>query len=559
MVPDGRTTPVASTDLLSAFMALSADLDLPRLLERFVAASTSLTGAQFGAINVLDEHGASVTFVQAGMPAPIVAALANPPHAIGVLGEIPSHGVLRLHDLMEHPAFRGLPAGHPPMHSFLGTAVRVGEEIFGYLYLSEKVGGFDAGDEAVVTALAAAAAIAIQNAQHYEAAMRREQWLRAGQQITTMLLEGADEEDALLQIASTAREIAHADTAALVLPGMGGELVMEIVDGRGREKLLGLTMARMGRSWDAFATGQGALVPSLATARDPQLAPLREFGPALYAPLLSSGHYMGVLVLLRTVGRAPFDASDLDRAQSFAAQAALAFVLAEARRTHDAAALLDERERIARDLHDLAIQQLFATGLQLETVRSRTADGSDPRLTRIVETALDNVDSSVRQIRVIVHALHNPDTATPLVERLQRECALARTGLGFDPALEVVYEGHPIGAGPGDIAAIARMDDVLGADLAGDVAAVAREGLANAARHAHSTTVWVRVSVAGSGRGGTVTIEVEDDGVGLSPERDRHSGTKNLATRAGRHGGTFTLGTPPSGRGTLVHWRAPLA
>jgi len=563
MALDQPTTTVANPDLMRALLALSADLDLTSLLERFVAASIELTGAHYGAINILDDDGASITFVQSGIPESVAATMTNPPHAVGVLGQIPAHGVLRLADLTQHPAFGGLPRQHPPMGSFLGVAVRVRQEIFGYLYLTEKIGGFDDADEAIVMALSSAVAIAIQNAQLYDAAVRREHWLQAGQQITTMLLEGAEEEDALVRIASTAREISRADTCALVLPGVGGELVMEIVDGHRREKLLGLTMAHAGRSWAAFTGGVGALVPSLATSPDPQLEPLREFGSALYAPLLTSGRSLGVLVLLRAVGSIAFDPSDLARAQSFAGQAALAFVLAEARRTHDAATLLDERERIARDLHDLAIQQLFATGLQLETARSRTADGSDPRLTRILETALDNVDSSVRQIRVIVRALHNPDEATPLVERLHRECALALTGLGFAPSLVVTCDGGVVEpaqeSAPRDGGGVDRLDDVLGADLADDVVAVVREGLANAARHAHCSSVAVRVAVTGAGSLGEVTVEVEDDGAGLPSTRDRHSGTQNLAVRAHRHGGTFELGAPPSARGTLLRWNSPLA
>src|SRR5690606_3409056 len=100
------------------------------------------------------------------------------PHAVGVLGAIPSHGTLRLDDLTHHPAFKGFPANHPPMGPFLGTAVRVRDRVFGYLYLSEKPGGFTDEDDEIVLTLAAAAAVAIQNAQLYAASERREHWLR---------------------------------------------------------------------------------------------------------------------------------------------------------------------------------------------------------------------------------------------------------------------------------------------------------------------------------------------------------------------------------------------
>ncbi|MGY4643037.1 sensor histidine kinase [Cellulomonas sp. URHB0016] len=277
----------------------------------------------------------------------------------------------------------------------------------------------------------------------------------------------------------------------------------------------------------------------------------------MFAPLQTSGRGVGVLLLLRLAGRPVFEERDLATAESFAAQAALAYVLAEARHAQDVAALLDERERIARDLHDLAIQQLFATGMQLETVRRRAARGVDPsELLSIVDEALDNVDGSVRQIREIVFRLRDPDAATGLVERLRREASLARTGLGFAPSVVLTLDGSPLADDELDED---RMDDRLGAALTDDVVAVVREGLANAARHAHASSVTVRVAVRGSGADGSVCVEVEDDGVGMPATRDRASGTGNLASRARQHNGTFVLGPSEVGTGTHLRWTAPLA
>lgn len=554
-------------ELLRAVLSLGADLDLSSVLQRFVQVSAQLTNARYAAINVLDASGASTTFVQYGVPETAAARLANSPHAIGVLGAIPDYGVLRLRDLREHPAFQGYPAGHPDMGSFLGTAVRVHEEIFGYLYLADKQPEFEDADVDVVLALAAAAAVAIQNAQLYADARARENWLRAGQEITTLLLSGAEEDEALERIAVHAREIAEADSAVLVLPGMGGELVMEIVDGDGKDALLGTVMPRDGRAWRTMRGGAGELVESLYAHRQVRLQPMRQFGPALYAPMTAEGHAMGVLVLLRNIGRAPFGPHDLLTARSFAAQAALALRLAEARHVRDAEALLDERERIARDLHDLAVQQLFATGMQLESLRRKAARGgvSPVELEEILHDALDNVDASVRQIRSIVHALKDPDAASGLVERLRREASLSRAGLGFAPTFVVTLDGKDVGAQITDDDGI---DARVRGGLADDVVAVVREGLANAARHAQASSVAVRVSVEGersdvpleSGEEwpGSVLVEVEDDGVGLDPERTRTSGTDNLAERARQHRGTFSLTDAPSGRGTLLRWHAPL-
>jgi signal transduction histidine kinase len=556
---DGPSVPLtgdALHDLLDAMLAVASELDLPAVLNRFVQVSAELTGARYGAINVLDDRRASTTFVYTGIPTAIAKMMGHAPHAFGVLSQIPAEGALRLADLREHPAFIGFPADHPPMGSFLGASVRVGDQVFGQLYLSEKPGGFTADDERTVIALAAATGVAVANAQLYADAARREHWLRAGQDIATMLLEGIDEEEALEHIAATARDVAGADTAALALPGVGGQLFIELADGHEADRLIGWQMPEGGRAWTVMTEGRGLLTPSLSRSRTVKLEVMRAFGPAMFAPLQTSGRGVGVLILMRRIGAPPFDESDLATAESFASQAALAYVLAEARHAQDVAALLDERERIARDLHDLAIQQLFATGMQLETVRRRAARGVDPsELTSIVEEALDNVDSSVRQIRQIVYALRDPDAATGLVERLRREASLARTGLGFAPSLMVTLDGHGLSE-DGDDEDL--LDDRAGGTLTDDVVAVVREGLANAARHAHASSVTVRVDVRGTAPLGRVLVEVEDDGIGLPARRERSSGTGNLAARARQHGGSFTLGVGTSGTGTLLAWTAPL-
>jgi signal transduction histidine kinase len=281
---------------------------------------------------------------------------------------------------------------------------------------------------------------------------------------------------------------------------------------------------------------------------------MRQFGPALYVPLRSGGQSVGVLLLLRRAGSRPFTPSDLALSQTFAAQAALAFVLAEARAAQDVAALHAERARIARDLHDLAIQQLFAAGMQLERARG----GELPTPMRgLVDGALDNVDSTVRQIRAIVRALDDHG-APPVVERLRREVSGAEALFGFSPALEIRMDGRLIDSAQDEQGDVDRIDRLVGVARSDHVVAVVREGLTNAARHSRCGAVLVRLTVLGSGPTGAVTVEVEDDGLGLPPERDRASGTENLAARARENGGSFSLGPPPSGRGALLRWQSPL-
>jgi signal transduction histidine kinase len=565
--PRGQFLPVGDDpepglqrDLLTAVIALASHLDLSTVLQEFVETGARLTGARFAAIGVLDAYGETAAFIHTGMAPEVVEALGHPPRGYGVLGAIPNHDVLRLDDLTQHPDFGGFPAGHPPMRSFLGVPVRVHDRVYGRLYLSEKPNGFTREDEGTVRLLANAAAVAIENSQTYGLARDRERWLRVEQEITTRLLSGADEEEALEMIAARVRQVADADTAIIVLPSLGDTWVMEIVDGEGADEFIGTVMPPDGRAMTVLREGQGTIVDSLSRTRVLRVAPMRRFGPALYAPMHAKGRGIGVLILLRREDRPPFVQSDLKTAESFAGQAALALVLAEARHAQDVAALLDERARIARDLHDLAIQQLFATGMQLEAARQATRAGRhEPvKLAALLESALASVDDSVRQIRTIVHSLRDPDDNVSLVERLRREASLARAGLGFAPSLLIDVDGQPCSSAEENAEAAEAMDARIDADLADDVVAVVREGLANSARHARASSVRVQVSVTGYGPRGSVVVTVEDDGSGVPATSTRRSGLDNLDARARRHGGSCSIRAGQDGTGSLLTWQAPL-
>jgi signal transduction histidine kinase len=548
------------TDLLEAVIALASHLELPTVLQQFVETAARLTGARYAAMGVLDAYGETSTFVHTGMDPDDVRRLGHPPRGYGVLGAIPQHSVLLLEDLTQHPEFGGFPPGHPPMRSFLGAPVRIRDQVFGRLYLSEKEGGFTAKDVRTVQMLATAAAGAIENSQIFSSARDRERWLRVEQEITTTLLSGAEEEEALEMIAARVRQVADADVAIIVLPSVGDAWAMEIVDGEDADEFIGTVMPEDGRAMTVLRDGQGVIVDSLSRSRVLRVPAMRRFGPALYAPMQANGRGIGILILLRREDRPPFVPSDLTTAESFAGQAALALVLAEARHSQDVAALLDERARIARDLHDLAIQQLFATGMQLEAARNAVRQGEHHplKLAAVLETALASVDDSVRQIRSIVHALRDPDADVPLVERLRREASLARAGLGFAPSLLISVDGRIAETHHEETALATTIDARIDADLADDVVAVVREGMANAARHARASSVFVRVGVVGSGRTGSVHITVEDDGGGVDGSVTRRSGLDNLAARARRHGGSCSITSGPGGSGSVLTWQAPL-
>ncbi|WP_205739814.1 GAF domain-containing sensor histidine kinase [Georgenia sp. SYP-B2076] len=556
----GRRHTIATdtSSLLGAALDLTSHLDVAEALRNFVDRAARLTGARYAALGVLDSRGTTTAFVQVGMSEEEQEILGHPPRGHGVLGAIPVDGPLLLEDLTTHPEFGGFPPGHPPMHSFLGVPVRVREKVYGRLYLAEKPGGFTGHDADDMMTLAEAAAVAIENSRLYAEARSRERWIAVSQDITTTLLEGTEEEEALEMIAARLREVAEADTALIILPSVGEAWACEIAEGFLAEDLIGLVFPPDGRAMTVLKEKAGLIVDSLTRLRTLRLRQLAQFGPALYAPMMLRGEGRGVVLLLRKIGRPEFDQNDLAMAESVADQAALALELAGARHAQDVASLLDERARIGRDLHDLAIQQLFATGMQLESARASLADRGEAGLATLLEESLTSVDEAVKQIRAIVHSLREPDTAVVLVERLRREASLARTGLGFAPSLLIDVDGAILSGDDAERSLSDLVDNRVDADIADDVVAVVREGLSNAARHARASSVQVRVSVLGYGPTGRVVVDVEDDGVGVDPSVSRRSGLANLAARARRHGGTFSVGANERGQGSLVSWQVPL-
>lgn len=558
-----RTEP---SELFGAAIGLGSSLDLSAVLETLVASAASLTGATYAALAVLDNRGETANFVQHGFDEETVRLLGHPPRGRGVLAHIPTHGHLLLDSLREHPAFIGWPEAHPDMTNFLGVPVRIREQVFGRLYLADKPGGFSEDDARAMEQLASAAAVAVVNARRYADARDRERWVAVSQEITTSLLSGSDEEEALELIAARVREVAAADAALIVLPSVGDTWVCEIADGETTADVIGAVFPPEGRARTVLANGVGMIVDSMSRARSMRVPQLGRYGPALYAPMMAQGRGLGVLILLRLQGGDEFTTAELAAAEAVAAQAAVALELAAARHAQDLTALLDERQRISRDLHDLAIQQLFATGMQLESVRVTAADNPDTAwIATPLEEALGSVDDSVKQIRSIVHSLREPDDAVGLVERLRREASLARTGLSFAPSLVISVDGTLVRDADDDLSgsslgpsAAELIDARIADDIADDVVAVVREGLANAARHARASSVQVRVSVRGSGMTGRVSVEVEDDGVGVDRASTRRSGLDNLAVRARQHGGTFSLARTDSGSGTLLSWQVSL-
>jgi signal transduction histidine kinase len=524
--------------LLRASQMVTRDLTLPAVLRRIVEAARDLVGARYAALGVISPTGGLAEFVHTGMPADAVARIGHLPEGKGLLGAlIQDPRPIRLRQIGSDPRSAGFPPGHPAMNSFLGVPIRIRDEVFGNLYLAESTKGeFSAEDEELALALAATAAVAIENARLYESATSRGEWLQAIAAITRGVLSAEPEDagDSLELIARTSLRIARADLVTVVLPGGPDELLIEVAVGSGADGLAGTRLPLNGTlSGRVFSTG----VPLRQSVVDPGTGPGPDLdvGPVLAVPLHGSRRMHGVLWAARRQGRAEFGAEEVEMAAGFANQAALAIELAEARVEQQRAVMLDERERIAADLHDHVIQRLFAAGLSLQSTAGTL--GAGEAADRILAT-VDDLDATIRQIRTSIFQLQQlPQTRAPGLRARLLDVATDLTAvLGFEPAF--LFSG---------------VLDAVPDDVGEDVLAVVRESLSNVARHAHAAAVEVDV-VATADR---LTVDVRDDGVGLGPT-DRRSGLDNLRRRAERRGGSCTVG-PREPAGTWLSWSVPLA
>nr|WP_112726139.1 GAF domain-containing protein [Micromonospora noduli] len=523
--------------LLDAVVGIGTNLDLRTTLQRIVQAACELVGARYGALGVVGPDRLLHDFIVHGITPEQHERIGDLPHGRGVLGLlIDDPRPLRMPDITQHPRSYGFPANHPPMHSFLGVPVLIRDQIFGNLYLAEKKGGaqFTEDDEEIVVALAAAAGVAIENARLYALAHRRERWLAATAEITTVLLGEVRRIDALALVARRAREVAEAELALVLLYDNDTEqFSVEVVDGTDEQALalVGAVLPAVDTSFGAaVAEGRHDQVDDLAHAA-PWPA-LLHTGPAMISPLATAETLHGVLIVAHRPERGGgASEEDLTLLGSFAGQAALAMERARGQEERELLVVLEDRERIARDLHDVVIQRLFATGLQLQSA----APMARPEVAKRINAAVDDLDATIRDIRRTIFELRTPMTSELRTE-IRAEIEAAAEALGFKPHLELT--------GPVDSA----VPDAIRPDLT----AVLREALSNVVRHAQCTRVDVVVRVDA----GQVTVVVTDNGVGCDPAAAR-GGLVNLGERASRLDGTFTI-APAEPHGTEVRWAVPL-
>jgi signal transduction histidine kinase len=514
--------------LLRANQAVVSQLELPSVLRRIVAAATELAGVTYGGLGVLSADGELEDFVQVGMTdedlEAIGSALVDEPRPI------------RLGRLTDDPRFGGLPPGHPIIRSFLGVPIRARDRIYGNLYLGDAAeDAFTEEDEQLITALAATAGFAIENARLFSETQHRQAWASASAEINAQLLQGGGTDEALSLIAARILALAEADNAYVAL--LDDELErLTFVESQGA-----LPLSRRGLELPVGGTLTERVIRAGRPARfteaelkSQHVAYADRFGPMMVIPLATPSHMLGALLLNRVPGGRSFTEAELELAADFAGRASVALELGIARSDQERMLLFEERGRIARELHDRVIQQLFGTGLQLQNVLAALPPG---RSQSQVDSAIAGVDEAIAQIRRIVFTLSSSSLPGPSTGRRRLLDLVVRLGSDLSVEPTLVFTGP--------------VDGVVDNGLAEDALAVVSEGVTNAVKHAGASTVTITVSADVRG----ITVTIVNDG---RPFRvsGRRSGLANLEERARRRGGTMTIGTDAPG--TTLAWQVPV-
>ncbi|GLP76772.1 histidine kinase [Mycobacterium antarcticum] len=524
--------------LVDAMLVVTSGLDLAATLRTIVHTAIELIDARYGALGVRGHEHELTEFIFEGIDDDTRRLIGPLPQGHGVLGAlIDEPKPIRLNNIVDHPASVGFPPNHPPMKTFLGVPVRIRDEVYGNLYLTEKVSGqpFSEDDEVLAQALAAAAGIAIDNARLYEQSRTRQSWVEATRDIATQLLSGGDPAQVFQLVAAEALKLTGADVALVAVPP-GTDLALadftelEIVEmAGGDEDVVATTIPVQGTTVGRVFQHR---TPHRGNAVDAEFKRfLDDPGPALVLPLRATDTVAGVVIALRRRGAPPFTDEQLDMMATFADQAALAWQHASTQRRLRELDVITDRDRIARDLHDHVIQRLFAIGLALQGTIPRTRS---PEAQQRLSDSVDDLQGVIQEIRTTIFDLHAGSAGTTRLRQRLDE-AVAQFG-GSDVRTTVQIVG-PL--------------SVVEPALADHAEAVVREAASNAVRHGGATELSVLITVDDD-----LSIEVTDNGCGIG-ENVTPSGLTNLRNRAEDSGGTFSV-AKSGARGTVLRWSAPL-
>jgi signal transduction histidine kinase len=507
---------------LRAVETISNDLDTTTLLDQLVLSACDLVGTRFGALVVFGADGTLERFVTHGVDRLQGELIGQHPTGCGLLALGAHQGQsLRLEDVSQHPRFTGFPPHHPHMGTLLIAPVRVRGTEYGNLYLSEKADGaaFTQEDQDQLKALAQMAGFVVENAQAYAVSERRRRWLEMFGDLSDVLQPPVSLATALSRVASAVRLASGAAASSIVqVPDEGP---VSVAAQSGDERLL-----------DTLAVPLEDAVRAVVETGEVTDLFLDNGVSALMAPLRAHLAVPGVLLIAHDRNSRPDYVEERDLLASFADHVALSLDRTQALQEREEMAVVADRDRIARELHDVVIQRLFATGLHLQSVRA--AAGTPELKERITKVVVD-VDQTIRDIRGTIFSLQSrpQDSLRAEVREVVREFV---PQLGFAPSVQL--QG--------------RVDQGLGPQVQPVFMAVLREALGNVARHARAGSVWIDLRVSDE----QVQLRVTDNGRGL-PEQRHESGLRHARRRAVLLGGSLDLwANEPSG--TIFVWSVPL-
>ena len=528
--------------LIRSGLAISSELDLETVLGRIVEAAVELTDAQYGALGVLGEDGRIASFITVGVTPEQRAAIGDPPTGHGLLGLLIDEArPVRIPTIAAHELSYGFPANHPPMTSFLGAPITARGRVFGNIYLTNKDRGaaaFSEEDEEAVVVLAAQAGIAIENARLYDEATTRQRWLESTREIATAILAHREAEEALPLIADRARELVGARVSWIGVPSGPSTLRVAYASGEPANAIAGTEIPTDGSLSGVVIRTGAPVVVSDARADERAHGPLTaaaDVGAAIYVPLLANGAAFGTLAVAKQPGAGPFAAEQVTLVETFADQASIALGYARARADAERLVVLEDRERIAKELHDGVIQALFAVGMGLQGAALMTPD---PDMADRIESSVTEIDRVIRDLRNYIFGL--------------RPGILADRQL--DTALRSLVEEFDHKSG---VTTVLELDETVAQELshvAGDVIQLTRETLSNVGRHSGAATC--RVSLFR--RGDRAVLEIDDDGHGFDVATVRRGdGLTNLEERIGAIGGEVSFASVAD-EGTTVTIAFPL-
>lgn len=530
-------------ELIQAGLVLASELSLSAVLQRIIEVAAEITEARYGALGVV-EDGKLVDFITTGITPEQRRAIGDLPVGHGILGLLIHRGTerapIRIADISKHPGSYGFPPNHPEMHSFLGAPIVARGEVFGDIYLTEKQGAseFTEEDAQAVLVLASQAGVAIENARLYEETSRRERWLEAVREITNAVLSGQGSDEALSLVAARAKELVQADLATVAVTASDGDLVVAVADGEHAEAIAERRFPLDGSiSGTVIRSGRADVRSDVSD--DPgeyqPVADLVAMGPAAFVPLGRDGGVSAALGVMNRRGGKPFTDENVRLLEAFTGQAALALEYVRAQEGIQRLVVLEDRERIAKELHDGVIQALFAVGMGLQGTALMS---SDEDLARRIEAAVGELDRVIRDLRNYIFGL--------------RPGILADRQLG--QALRHLAQEFEARSG---VITVADVDDEVASVVTShgaELIQLAREALSNVGRHAHATTC--RVSLRQDA--GVAVLEIDDDGSGFDPSTARRGeGLSNLEGRADVLGGKVTITSVPA-QGTTIRVELPL-